>query len=441
MSFPVKWFHSGMQGAPVLSNNWGDLVGLLDACLVTGFNLKSVDTITLNGTTATANISAGHGFAVNQIILIAGCDQSQYNGEQRVKSITASSVSFDITGSPASPATTQTNITCKVAPIGWQIAFTGTNKRAYRSLDIQSPRHYLRVDDSAKGDGYDQSWSKWANVGICENMTDIDTPVGAQCPYDPNYPTKNWAKTAFAAQWGWYKWIYARTGGLESYGDGGAGARNWILVGDGRFFWLMNNMQPGYGGDVWKGRSVYHFGDVLPVKGATDIYSTSLLAHDQYGGLIDTGDSSAPVYWSYPGQYYGSTTCLPSLSFNGGSSFLKNYTNIGNPERWGITSLNTNNGQQWPGRSDPGLNEFKFPNPPDYALWLMPAYMVEKNSHGYRAILPGFRWIPQNMPYGDMTVIENVQNEGVRKFVMPRYTANSSAEFGQLALDITGPWR
>ena len=31
MAYPVKWMHSGMQGAPVLSNQWGELVALLDA--------------------------------------------------------------------------------------------------------------------------------------------------------------------------------------------------------------------------------------------------------------------------------------------------------------------------------------------------------------------------------------------------------------------------
>ena len=37
----VKYFNSGMTGAPQISNNWGDLVTMLDACLVTGWGLLS----------------------------------------------------------------------------------------------------------------------------------------------------------------------------------------------------------------------------------------------------------------------------------------------------------------------------------------------------------------------------------------------------------------
>ena len=30
----VKYFSSGMAGAPQIANNWGDLVTMLDACLI-----------------------------------------------------------------------------------------------------------------------------------------------------------------------------------------------------------------------------------------------------------------------------------------------------------------------------------------------------------------------------------------------------------------------
>ena len=46
MTKQVKWMHQGMAGAPVLTNNWGSLTALLDACLVYGFNLQTVIAIT-----------------------------------------------------------------------------------------------------------------------------------------------------------------------------------------------------------------------------------------------------------------------------------------------------------------------------------------------------------------------------------------------------------
>ena len=43
----VKYFNSGMTGAPQIANNWGDLVTMLDACLVNGFALKAIDTLSV----------------------------------------------------------------------------------------------------------------------------------------------------------------------------------------------------------------------------------------------------------------------------------------------------------------------------------------------------------------------------------------------------------
>lgn len=148
MSNKVKWMHQGFAGAPVLTNNWGSLTALLDACLVTGFNLKTVTALTRTGDVATATIGTGHGFLVDQVVLLEGCDQQAYNGEFTIIASTASTVSFRIEGEPASPATTQTGITMKIAPLGFEIAFTGTHKRVYRSPNPLSNRHYLRVDDS-----------------------------------------------------------------------------------------------------------------------------------------------------------------------------------------------------------------------------------------------------------------------------------------------------
>ena len=42
MSQYVVWFDSSETGAPVLNNAAGRLIGVLDACLITGFNTKAV---------------------------------------------------------------------------------------------------------------------------------------------------------------------------------------------------------------------------------------------------------------------------------------------------------------------------------------------------------------------------------------------------------------
>ena len=128
MSNKVKWMHSGMTGAPVLTNNWGSLTAMLDALLVNGFNLKPVLELTRDDTTATATMSSGHGFRVDHVVRIEGCEEPAYNGEFTITAITADSIRFSVVGEPASPATTVLGITAKIAPLGLEIAFTGVSR-------------------------------------------------------------------------------------------------------------------------------------------------------------------------------------------------------------------------------------------------------------------------------------------------------------------------
>lgn len=422
-TLPVKYYTSGMTGAPVLSNNWGDLIGLLDACLVNGFGLKTIDTLTSSAGVATASISTGHGFSVGQVVAVAGATQPEYNGEFVVTGVTANTFTFAVDGTPASPATTSSSLSAKVAPLGWEKPFSGANKAAYRSRNPQSPKNLLRVDDSLKTPGYTTTWAKWANVGICQSMTDIDTIVGAQAPYDPSYPTQNWAQRT-ANQWGWYKWYHARQGGYESNGDGGAGARNWVVVGDDRLFFLLTSVSPGYN---WYGRVAYCFGDINSFK-AGDQFGTVLFAHDNFLG--NSANFSDPAVAGGIG---------PALSLDyAGNVALRSYTQLGNPVRVGATSLNLTNTQRVC-----GAGPLAFPNGPDYSLWLLPVYLMQEDQH-MRGALPGMYWVPHDRPYSDLTIVDNVVGMPGRKFLLVRQsygTAAGAAEAGQVAFDITGPWR
>ena len=101
----VKHYNSGMQGAPQLANAWGDMTALLDAVLVDGFNLRTIDTLTFADGIATARVNAGHLYLVDQVLSIAGANQPEYNGEVRVLSTTSLEFTFAVTGAPVTPAT------------------------------------------------------------------------------------------------------------------------------------------------------------------------------------------------------------------------------------------------------------------------------------------------------------------------------------------------
>lgn len=422
MTNKVKWMYQGMTGAPVLTNNWGSMTALLDACLVNGFNLQTVTTITRDGSTATATLTSGHGFVVDQVVLIGGCDQVEYNGEFTVTAITSNTVSFTVAGEPVSPATTAASITMKVAPLGFEIVFTGTNKRVYRSPNPLSNRHFLRVDDSLPT-GYTTTWAKFARVTIAEDMSDIDTFVGGRAPYDPASPTKNEVPSGSGTSMysGWFKWYYARTSYNESSGDNGAWSRSWVLVGDDRGFFLTNSS--GWGGDK---RILHAFTDFDSYK-AGDNYASYLIASERYRQVSDTA-------YSYPSQDAYSAYAQDTT----GKVAIRNYSQIGDHCRLGMLSLNDGNNQNISNRS----GAIPFPNGPDYSLILHPIYLRESAVGGHlRGTLPGMFWIHQNQPYAHLSFIDNVIGYVGKKFLIVTMDYSSEGNTSGFAFDVTGPWR
>ena len=421
MSNKVKWMHNGFAGAPVLTNSWGSLTALLDACLVNGFNLKTVTALSRTDDTATATIGSGHGFMVDQVVLVEGCDQPSYNGEFTVTAITSTTVSFRVPGEPASPATTQTGITMKIAPLGFEIAFTGTNKRAYRSPNPLSSRHFFRVDDSLP-EGYTTSWAKFGRVTIAEGMSDVDTFVGAQAPFTPGAPTRNEVPTGSGTTMyaGWFKWYYARQSYAETSGDNGNWGRSWVLIGDDRGFFLINSS--GYQGD-W--RVLHAFTDFDSYKPG-DNFASYLIASERYQQANYTGGS-------YPYQDAYSCQSLDTT----GKICMRDYTQLGGNVRLGMLSLNDQNAQSISGRT----GAIPFPNGPDYGLILHPIYLRESGGH-LRGVLPGMLWVHQNQPYGHLTMIDNVIGYEDRKFLYVTISSYSSETNScGFCFDITGPWR
>lgn len=426
MSNNVKWMHSGMPNAPVLTNNWGSLTALLDACLVNGWNLQSASALTRTETTATLTLNAGHGFMVDQVILVAGADQAAYNGEFTVTAVDSTHVSYTVTGSPVSPATGA--MTVKMAPLGFEIAFTGTNKRVYRSPNPLSNRAYLRVDDSLPS-GYTTTYAKFGRITIAEGMSDIDTFVGARAPYDPALPTKNEVPSGSGSSQytGWFKWHFARTGSTgssDAAGDGGNFARSWVLVGDDRGFYFPCSSGQ-FGNVTGDHRVLYSFTDFLSFK-TGDAYASVLLASERYA-------NAGTVFSSYPPDEAPSLSNLRTT----GTLCMRNFTQVGDNCRLGPLSLNDGNAQSLSNRSA----YFNFPNGPDYSLILHPVYLKETVSLSLRGILPGIYWIHQNQPYPHLSVIGGVTGFPNQKFLIVTYAWGSEGNVTGCAFDLTGPWR
>lgn len=162
---PVKHFLSTHAGAPTLSGTAGSLIAILDACLVNGFNLLTLDSLAVVDGVLTGT-KAGHGFVPNQVVATSA-NESDLTGEWTVTTTTSNTFSAVATG-VANVTGTGTR-TAKAAPLGWSKVFSGTNKAVYRSNDPSSTGMYLRVDDTGTNNG---------RVVGYETMTDVDTGTG-----------------------------------------------------------------------------------------------------------------------------------------------------------------------------------------------------------------------------------------------------------------------
>ena len=161
----VKFTHADMPGAPVLNGVAGSMLAVLDAFLVTGFGLKSVDSGgTISGGVCRLPFSSGAAAVdKNVVILVAGAAPAGLNGEQKVTNFSTAWVEF-ATALPDGPVTG--TVSFKVAPLGWEKVFTKTGVAVYRPTDPSGTRPYLRVDDTG---------ATFARVTMYESMTDVDT--------------------------------------------------------------------------------------------------------------------------------------------------------------------------------------------------------------------------------------------------------------------------
>ena len=238
-TFPVKNFLSTDTGAPALTGTAGAMISLLDALLVTGFNLKSVISLTQTAGVATATFASSHGYRPYQVVEIAGCTggSAGFNSQYMIASTTTNTITFPVDS--ALPGTAAGEVTAKVAPLGWEKTFDDTNKAAYKSVASGATGCYLYVDDTNAG---------YAIVRGYENLTDINTGTG---PFPSSSQQAN------------YYW-------QRYYGGSTTQAKRYEFFGTDRCFYhaiaFNTNSGSGHSGNQWP--PIYGFGDFPSFKPA-----------------------------------------------------------------------------------------------------------------------------------------------------------------------------
>ena len=104
----TQLYKSTDQNAPPLSGQAGSLIVLLNAVLKDGYGHSGISiTITRSGSTATATVSAADGLKLKtgMWVRISGADQTEYNGTFQITVTAATTFTYTVSGTPATPAT------------------------------------------------------------------------------------------------------------------------------------------------------------------------------------------------------------------------------------------------------------------------------------------------------------------------------------------------
>lgn len=385
---PVKWFNydlmSGAGGAPELNGLSGSLINVLDACLINGFNTRSVVSFEIEDEVGTIEFGAsGHGFVLHQVVAIGGATDDQYNGDWRVTAVNTTSIEVDARG--VADVTVAGTLSCKTAPVGdWEKAFSGTNKAAYRSTHPDATGCLLRVDDTV---------GAHANVRGYETMTDIDTGAGP-------FPTTAQRATS----------VWRKSDGNNS------NIKHWVLVADGLLFYFM----PRPNNQAYTNAQLHcFFGDIVSYKPA-----------DLYHAVIATSDSTT----SSGG--FTSQTLLVLLGSNAKNFYIaRSYTQVGSSTECGFMAAVNSTG--FTGNDSLPT----YPSPLDNSLILSDLKLVYENSQHIRGRMPGFLSCHQQAPLNHGDLVEDALGAGRHVILIGGSTGATSGIFYRYALDIIGGWR
>lgn len=412
-STDIKFYVHTNNNAPQLQNAYGSMINVLDACLIDGIQIGVVSSLTASGNTVTATFGAAHNLMRYQVIKITGANQPEFNGEHRILTIpNSSSLTFELASAPSVTTATGT-ISASLPPLGWEKPFSSSNpngggKAAYRSLNLLSPsRPFLRVVDELDP-AYTATYAKYAKVGIVEDMTDIDTMLGVQAPFDAASPDKNWVGTGSGTTVinGWARWYYARSSAFNNGGDTSvtsAGNRAWIVVGNKDYFYMMPTAITGSDQHLCYGFGIFE----------------SYIHNDNYSTFL-----SATNFYAAANNSTARDQLTPIANFTGGLILHTNYTQM----------AKSNDGTCIPIRIASSMYPSGYSNmiAAQSVSGQVPQTPIFINDGSLRGQLKGVNWLYQLRPYPYLQVID-FNNES---YIAVNTASGSGGVTGQLMMRI-----
>lgn len=404
MSYPVKWFSSEMEGAPNMGQAVAvnQLIPVLKAFLVTGFGLKTADSMTYDPVTQQAliTISSGHKYLVDSVVTVSGANEAGYPGEHRVTWVSATQLKVEMPTAPTVNTATGT-ITVKVAPLGWQVLAedAATNRIIFASTDPAANGLALCVDNGAWTDN--GAWNSGQTSGVygirakcsvVKNVVDINTYTTeiAQLPWPASHR-------------------YA--------------ASTWYAIGDQCLFYFL----PKY--SSWGQRVAMLFGEGVSFR-AGDKFMT-MLTH-----IATWGSTNGDSQWNSTIGGDGRYNSVFKLTTTNQKIMARDYHQLPGTIGWRLVGLSHQT------RMGAGSS---YPNPSDNGIYVQsdPPLVFAKESD-IRGYMPGLRNMLNGVSALDGSVLKNLPNLPGKSLLcilcayeeMPSSTSQSVQCF-----DITGPWR
>lgn len=389
----VKMFNEGMYGAPVLNGVAGAFIGLLDACLINGFGVRTPTSITVAGGVATVLLPSEikNQALLDTVILVSGVTGSKtdLNGEQKI--IAANLTELKFATAVADGAATGT-LSVKTAPVPyWEKTYSTTNVAVYRSTHPASFGAYLRADDTNATN---------VLVRMYEAMSDHSTGTN-QAPTVADTTDAFWSKS---------------TGANST-------PVNWDFFADGRRFHYCP--VPRSGSALTNvGQAVFTFGDINSFKSV-----------DPFAVWIGTSVNNSQV--GYGNSLFGAQGGVSQ----GPSRLLRSYTSLGVaiqaycvPMSGGITFAS-------------GVDAMwgTFPTV-DGRMRLARMMVTEGATNGAsslpRGSMPGLWYVPHTggqvlFPRGTRTVVNGRQLYCIRP---SNASTDEATAAGYGWVDISGPW-
>lgn len=344
----VGWFSSSATNAPqMMGDSNGDMLKVLDACLIDGYGAQVVTAVSKADNLITFTTAPNHGYLERQYLLVSGATSAVLNGKHRVVSVTTNTVTIN---TPTVTDTTGT-ITVKVAPLGWESVFGSTSplKRAYRSKSTSSLKRILYLDMSLNtGHKYNATTpAKRAMVSVCTEMATLgDLSHSLTMDTDPTATFVNGS-----AHW-YQKRALSNTGAVPKTKS------VWRLVGNGDFFYLMVG---------WAGHAGF---DAQPI--------TEQFGFGQYQELMTSGFDTTFLMASYTENDVSTATQLGAFGGSMMGSFVGygyNYTSLfknGARILCSVSPLSTLNGSTVSGQGNGA-----FPNTYGNSVFTLPCKIHE----------------------------------------------------------------